>query len=130
MKPLILAEHYFAWHYGKSFADGYRVWSDILRFVVDFFSVSRLATTFFEPWKRMDEPYPKGFDPAAFFGTLVVNTLLRLVGMAVRAALILGGIFCAALWCALGLLAFVLWIFVPVFLVVAIIAGVHLLTNG
>jgi len=130
MKPLVLAESYIAWHYAKAYRDAFAVWMNLLWFVFNFFSIFTLLSTFWEPWKRMDEGYPKGFDPGAWLSTLVVNMLMRIVGMVTRAVLILFGLVFAALIFFAGILFFALWTVMPALLIGIILLGVYLFLYG
>lgn len=130
MPPLVLAASYAHWHYGQAFRDMYRVWTNLIWFVFNFFSIATLISTFFQPFKRLDEGYPKGFDPAAWIQTLIVNVLMRFVGAMVRATLILIGLFFALLVSLGGLLVFAVWIIMPVFIVAIVVLGMYLLIHG
>lgn len=130
MKPLLLAESYVAWHYGRAYSDMFRVWMNLIWFIFNFFSIFLLLSTFFQPWKRMDEAYPKGFDPGGWASVVIVNILMRLVGMAARGILILFGLALASLLFLAGILVFIIWTIMPLFLAVLILLGMYLLLHG
>ncbi len=130
MQPLVLAESYIMWHYGQAFRDMYRIWMNLFWFVFNFFSITVLFATFFEPWKRMNEQYPKGFDPAAWAAAVIVNTLMRLMGMIVKTIIILFGLLLALLLLLAGLAVFAVWIIMPIFFVALIVLGIYLLIHG
>lgn len=127
MKLLILIESYFAWHYGRAFADMFHVWMNFLWFVFNFFSISALIETFFDPWKRMGESYPKGFDIAGVISTFVVNVLMRAVGIMVRLIVLCIGLAFAIVIFAAGLLIAILWAFMPIVFVALVILSLHLI---
>lgn len=130
MQLLVLVESYIAWHYGRAYIDMYRIWMNLFWFIFHFFSISTLLSTFFQPWKRMDEQYPKGFDPAGWAGVIIINTLMRLVGMTVKAVLILFGLFLSLTLLLVGLVVFAVWTAMPIFLVSIIALGIYLTIHG
>lgn len=130
MKPLILAHSYVIWHYGRAYRDMLAVWGNLLWFIFNFFSIFMLLGTLFQPWKRMGEGYPKGFDPGGWASAVIVNTLMRVVGAVARGILILFGLFFAALLFFTGVVFFVAWTVMPIFLIAVIFLGVYLLLNG
>lgn len=80
---------YLQWHYTKALVEFSRIYKNLLRFVYHFFSVPLLLQSFFSPWRRLGEAYPKDkFDLEGVFTTLVVNSLMRLVGIFMRLVLI------------------------------------------
>lgn len=130
MKPLILTESYFAWHYGRAFIDMFHIWMNFLWFIFNFFSISALINTFFDPWKRMGESYPKGFDIAGVVSTLVVNLLMRVVGIMVRLIVLSIGLAFAVVIFVAGITVGILWALMPVVFVALVILGIHLFYYG
>lgn len=130
MKPLILTESYFAWHYGRAFVDMFHIWMNFLWFVFNFFSISALIETFFDPWKRMGESYPKGFDIAGVISTLVVNLLMRMVGIMVRLIVLCIGLAFATVIFVTGIVVGILWALMPVVFVALVILALHLIFYG
>ncbi len=124
-KPLILIESYFAWHYGRAFTDMFYIWMNFLWFVFNFFSVSVLVHTFFDPWKRMGEAYPKGFDIAGVVSTFVVNTLMRAVGIMVRLIVLSLGFAIALFVFVAGILIGILWALAPIVFTALVIISFH-----
>lgn len=108
---------YFAWHYGRAFAEIWNTCTNYIWAVWHFFSVPLLFKTFFSPWRRMDVGYGKGFDIENFIGPFIVNSLMRIVGMVLRVIIILVGLFCAIILFLLGIIVTVAWIFLPVIIV-------------
>jgi hypothetical protein len=127
VKPLLLTESYFAWHYGRAFWDMFHIWVNFLWFVFNFFSVSALIETFFDPWKRMGESYPKGLDIAGTVSTFVVNTLMRVVGIMVRLIVLCIGLAFAAVIFAAGIIIGILWALMPIVFVALVILSLHLI---
>jgi hypothetical protein len=129
-KPLILIESYFAWHYGRAFVDIFHIWMNFFWFVFNFFSLSALINTFFDPWKRMGESYPKGFDIAGVISTFVVNALMRVVGIMVRLIVLCIGLFFTALILVGGIAIGLLWALAPIVFVALVIISLHLIFYG
>jgi len=118
---------YFVWHYGRAFADLLALYTTALRFTLRLFSLGTLLRTLFSPWRRMGEEYKKGFDPEAFFSSLIVNILMRLVGAFIRIIVIIFGLVTLAFVVMFGVIAFALWALAPFLVVVGILRGIALL---
>lgn len=109
MRFVFVLEHYLAWHYGRALAEFSHIYRDIIGFVYNFFSIGILLRSYFAPWRRMGEDYPEDkFDFASIGSTLVVNTIMRLVGIFMRTVIIIVGL----------LMLFLVAIFYPVLLFV------------
>jgi hypothetical protein len=104
---------YFAWHYSRAFAEIWNTCTNYIWAVWHFFSVPILLRTFFAPWHKMDVQYGKGFDVENFFGPLIVNTIMRLVGMILRAVIIAIGLAGILIIFLLGISVLVIWPFLP-----------------
>ena len=127
MKYQLIFPAYFVWHYGRAFTDLGNIYKTVLWFTFRFFSIGSLMLTLFSPWRRLSEEYQKGFDPGAFFSTLLVNILMRIVGAFIRVIFIAIGITCLLLVFLGGLIVFVIWALAPVLSVVGISIGLMFL---
>jgi len=114
---------YFVWHYGKAFAEIFALYKKALWFTARFFSLWTLARTLFSPWRRLSEEYKKGFDPAEFFSSLLVNIIMRIVGALIRSMIIIIGIVCLCAVFLGGLIFFIIWMFAPVLVTVGVSTG-------
>lgn len=94
----------------------YRIFGNMVWFLYNFFSIPILLRTLFAPFKRLDEGYKKGLDLGAFFETLIVNMLMRLVGAALRLFLIMIGLVAVAVACIFYLFIFLVWLLAPLLL--------------
>lgn len=113
MNFLSIIPYYLAWHYSRGLRDYFKVWKNILWFVWNFFSITILLKTFFAPFKRLKEKYQGGLDIENFFTALITTTIMRLVGMTMRAVVIAPGLV-AFLVCFFGGLAgIIIWIVLP-----------------
>jgi len=129
-KLISLMEHYFAWHYGQAYKDIYGVWTNFIWFCFNFFSISELFASLFQPWKRMGEEYPKVFNFSVIIQTLIVNILMRFVGVMVRLLVISIGLAFASLIFLIGLTILLLWTVMPICIVALIILGISLIIHG
>ena len=129
MNPVAFVISYTKWHYSNALLDIIRVWGNFLWLSLHFFSTGTLLRTFFSPFMRMHEEYPgKGnFDPEYFAGTLVVNIIMRIVGILVRTIFIVlsVSIFSAILF--FGIIFIALWITAPIALSSFITLGLDLI---
>lgn len=128
MTVLALPFHYLRWHYSRALRDLLGIWMNLLWFVGNLFSVLTLFRTLIQPLKLIEEE--KGnfiAEPALFAQNLLVNIIMRIVGMSARTILLL---IAFILWAVLLLAApliFVLWLLLPVILIVLIGIGISLM---
>lgn len=128
MNPAIIFSGYLTWHYGKAFIAISVIWKNFLWFTGHFFSFLHLIKTLFSPWKRMGEEYQhKGFHPSSFFEVLIINTIMRIVGIFVRLLIIIIGLFAFLLVFLSGLVFFVFWIIAPFAIPLLILIGFNML---
>ena len=113
MYLLYLIPFYVRWHYTEGFRDLSRNWKGFISFTLHFFSIRLLFRTWFAPFGRLNEEYKKGFDTEAFFETLVVNTLMRVVGFVLRTFVIVIGLLVLFLVIILGPIVLMLWALAP-----------------
>ena len=85
--------------------------------------------TLLSPWKRMhEEKPPKGtFDPSYYAGSILVNVLMRIVGMMVRAVIIAISLLFFAIIFLGGLFLIFFWILSPIAIIVIFINGLVLI---
>lgn len=124
MHLLYLVPFYVKWHYTEGFRDLSRNWKSFLSFTLHFFSIGLLFRTWFAPFERLDEDYKKEFNTEVFLETLVVNTLMRVVGFVLRTFVIIMGLVALFIVAMLGPAIFVLWALVPFILLFLFIFGV------
>jgi hypothetical protein len=113
MYLLYLVPFYLKWHYTEGFRDLSCNWKSFISFTLHFFSIGLLFRTWLAPFGRLNEEYQKGFDAEAFFETLVVNTLMRIVGFVLRTCVIFIGLLVLFLVIIFGPIVFVLWVLAP-----------------
>ena|SRR3990167_1072825 len=127
--PLVFFE-YIAWHYSEGIAEFLSAWKNIHWFLYRFFAIPILMRTFFQPFKRIQESYVRGFDPAKFFETAVINLVTRLVGAVVR-SIILGIALLSQLFALVfGALLLTLFLAAPLLVPLSVVGGLFLLLFG
>ncbi len=127
MKFAILPLHYLWWHYTLALRDLTVVSGNLLWFIYRFFSLPSLVKTLFSPWRRLGEGYRRGFNPQAFLETLVVNTLMRIVGVIFRLVMIAVGLMALVVAILVGILFFIFWFLLPPLILILATAGVWLM---
>lgn len=121
-EPFILA--YTKWHYGDGLRELFGVAGNFLWFITNFFSFKLLLKTWFAPWKRLGEHYEGGFDISAFASTLLVNTLMRIVGFVTRTLVLIVGAISYVLVLVFSFFIFVIWFLAPAILLGSLILSV------
>ena len=116
--------NYFLWHYTRAFQNIWGIWMNFFWFTYNFFSLPILLKTLFLPWQRMGEEYKKGFDIKEFSETLVINSLMRVVGIFMRLAVILVGSIALLAVAFLGLGMFLLWALLPLVVIFLLAKGI------
>lgn len=114
---------YLKWHYGRALIEGWEVLINFTVFIFHYFSISLLFRTFFLRISRMGERYGQGFNIEKFFSTLIVNLIMRIVGMVVRTILIVIGLAATILMFLLGLFLYIVWLFLPLVIILSFIKG-------
>jgi hypothetical protein len=114
---------YMSWHYGPGVGEFLQAWKNISAFVYQFFSVDMLLKTFFQPFKRMQEDYTRGFDPSGYAETFIVNAMMRIVGMVVRSVFIAGAAFMQIVIGVVGSVCFVAFVGLPFVVPFCLISG-------
>ena len=108
---------YSKWHYGRGLRELFGVAHNFLWFVAHFFSFKLLFSTLVAPWKRLGEHYSGGFDLGAFASTIIVNTLMRVVGFFTRSIILLIGFLTYLFVAVFSGFIFVIWFFAPMILI-------------
>lgn len=117
MKVLGIIVHYLHWHYTKAFGEIFRLWTNILWFIKEFFSFSVLLKTLVTPWKRLSNSGSGGV--SGFFEGLIITTIMRIVGVIIRLVTFVFGLVCLIIAFAVGIIFIGVWPILPfvVFLV-------------
>lgn len=125
MTSINLIIRYFLWHYTKAFVDFFHIWRDFFWFCLRFFSIPTMLRTLFSPWKRISEERSGGIE--GFFTSLVVNSIMRIIGFFMRSMLIVIGCLSLVAVFVFGVTALVIWIFAPLIILVTFVKGIIML---
>lgn len=104
-----------------------KVWKNLLRFNLEYFSIPLLLRTFFSPWRKYTWSYGRRFDFGRYLEAFVSNLISRTLGAILRFFLILIGIFLEIIIFFGGPIALVGWFFLPLILVGGLILGFKIL---
>ena len=125
MKILSFTLQYAVWHYSRALFDIIGIIQNFVWFLYHYFSLPILARTFFTPWRRMNILHEKREGFNTFFSSLVVNIMMRLVGIIMRIIIILIGIFAIFAMSAFGIIFLIFWLFLPFIILALFVAGVR-----
>jgi len=117
MNFFLLFPYYFSWHYTRAIKDMVGIWFNFVWFIYNFFSIKILAQTLFSPIKRLKEGNARSFDIEKLLENFVVNFVMRVVGFFSRASVIFVGLLSVFLTLLLGVIAFLVWLSLPIALV-------------
>jgi hypothetical protein len=105
---------WFLWHFYEMPRFLILVWKNYILFALNYFSLPVLLKSLFSPWRKYKWIYPKGFNIAEFFNTLISNTFSRVLGFFMRIILIFVGILFQIFVVFGGTIIFLLWLLVPI----------------
>src|SRR5688572_8031457 len=109
---------YLFWHYRNGISDAKNLSKNLLWFLWNFFSINLLLKTLFSPWQKLNERRTKG-SLQSFFESLVINTLMRLVGAVIRLIFIFLGLIIIAFSAVLLFFFNILWLIMPAIVAVS-----------
>ncbi len=118
---------WLAWHFWEAPKGILKAFKNFLVFNFNFFSIPLLAKTLFSHWRRYIERYPRGFDIKGWLNAFVGNMISRCLGAFVRIVTILIGLIVELFILLGGIVAFLVWIFLPLFLLLGFYFGIRLL---
>lgn len=122
-----LLRKYFVWHFFDVSQEILKGWRNFLKFNLNYFSIPLLIRSFFSHWHKYKMSYGRGFDIGRYFEVFVFNSFSRCIGAILRFFLILIGLLFEILIIIFGLTVFLIWIFLPFFLVFGLLIGLILL---
>jgi len=122
-----LAVVFWRWYYGEAAKNILLAWKNYLIFAINYFSIPLLLRTLFAPWRRDITKKPKGLDLKKLFEYFAFNAISRGLGFLVRFATIIVGALFLIFVAFAGLIFFLFWIFLPIFVLAFLIFGVALL---
>lgn len=120
---------YIIWHYTRAFIDLLKIWVNILAFLLNFFSFKTIIKTFFSPWHRLGESYSGKVDPFELFSSLIINILMRLVGIFLRTIILIVSLVVISLAFVLAFLTFIIWLLWPIIIIFSFVYGFIIIFN-
>lgn len=127
MKGLTIIRDYIFWHYSAALLDILFIWRNYLWFVNHLFSVWLLIKTYISPWKRMSEKKPNVFDLEDFLSAILVNIIMRMVGMLFRTILLGIALFFYIVIIVAGFAFIIFWIVLPPLIIKLFVSGTSLI---
>lgn len=118
---------FIQWHFSDALGGLVRAWGNFLAFYWQFFSIGELLKTLFSHWRKTADSYGRGFDPSTFFTILLGNLISRFLGAIVRFVVIIIGVLFETFIFIFGFLIILLWIFLPLIILLCLLAGLGLL---
>lgn len=100
-----------------------KIWKNLLKFNLGYFSIPLLLKTFFSPWRKYTWSYGRGFSFSRYLEAFVSNVISRTLGAILRFFLILIGIFLEILIFIGGLVVLIGWFLTPLILLGGLIFG-------
>jgi hypothetical protein len=113
MNFLSIIPYYFSWHYSQGTISYFKIWKNLVWFLWNFFSIKILLKTFFAPFEKLKENYSGGLDIENWLSSIVVTSLMRLVVMIARSAIIVLGLIIILAFSAIGFLGIFVWLTLP-----------------
>lgn len=120
-------KNYFSWHYTVAYVDQAYIFKNYVWFLLHFFSVKEMLKSMISPWRRLREE--KGSlvnHPGDFFAALIVNIIMRIVGLSIRAVFLVVAALCLIILSFLVLIVFVFWTALPFVVLYFFIKGIIL----
>lgn len=102
-------------------------WRNFLKFNLNYFSVVLLLKTLFSPWRKYEVQRGRGFDFGRYIEAFFSNLIFRLIGAILRSVLIAVGLFFEVFVFLSGVIAFVVWLFLPLIMAGIFIYGFKML---
>ena len=128
MGILTVLINYLVWHYSTAVLSLFGLYRNLFVFFSNFFSLPILIRTWFSPWRRLDEKYPKNIiDLEAWASVFILNLLMRVVGFFMRTIIIgLGLIFIGLLIISFPIIL-VIWLLAPFLVIFLFLLGLGLI---
>lgn len=129
MQIYLLIPEYFLWHYTAALRLHINIVSNLLWFAYHFFSVPVLVRTLFAPWRRSHISYHLEFHPKVIAETIVLNSIMRILGFVFRFFVLVFGLTVCVLIALAGVVSFIVWFFLPIIIFLSFIKAVDLLIS-
>jgi hypothetical protein len=113
MNFLSIIPYYFSWHYSQGTISYFKIWKNLVWFLWNFFSIKILLKTFFAPFEKLKENYTGGLDIENWLSSILITTLMRLVGMFARSVIIILGLVTISAFSIIGFFGIFVWLTLP-----------------
>lgn len=90
-----------------------------------FFSVGILLRSFFQPWKRLGEEKGEKFKLEQWLQATVINTMMRLIGISLRAVILAFSLMVFAVTTLVVALFVSMWCLLPIIILALLVRGVQ-----
>lgn len=124
----ILIFAWFSWHFFQAPKSIAKIWRNFLWFNLNYFSAAFLLKTLFSPWKKISWSYGRGFDAGRYASVFLSNLISRILGAIVRIFIIFISLILEVFIFIAGLVAILIWIFLPAFLILGFWFGIRIIT--
>ena len=124
MNFLLIIPYYLSWHYSQGLLDYFRIWKNLIWFLWNFFSIKILIRTFFTPFERLQEKYAGGLDMESLAASIIVTTLMRVVGMLARTVIIIFGLITLTTFTLAGFIGIFIWLLLPMIILGLIVVSI------
>ncbi len=119
---------WFFWHFLEAPKDILKIWKNFLKFNLYYFSIALLLKTLFFPWRRYQWTVSgRGFDIGKYLEAFFSNLISRILGAIVRSIFIIIGLLTEFFIFLAGMILFLGWLILPVFLIASLIFGFSIL---
>ena len=105
--------HYVFWHYTRAWGEILHVWSNLIWFVINFFSLPQMMLSWLSPWKRMTEGRGEKWSFEDLASYIIIGIISRIVGGIMRTVVIFLGLVSLFTVLALGIVTLVFWAAAP-----------------
>ncbi|MDP2930175.1 MAG: hypothetical protein Q8N56_01010 [bacterium] len=102
-------------------------WKNILIFNFNYFSVPLLLKTLFAFWRQYQWYYPRSFSPGKYLEVFFSNSISRVLGAIIRLSVVFLGIITEFFIFIAGIIAVILWFFLPILIIWSGVLGIKLL---
>jgi len=123
----ILVFQFIIWYFLEAPKEILKIWRNFLLFNFNYFSIPLLLRTLFSHWRKYKYSYGRGFDFNRYLNVFSFNAVSRAVGTVVRIFVIFVGLTCEILILILGVIIFIGWFMLPVFLIMGFYYGFKIL---
>lgn len=119
--------NFITWYYIQGTKKLLEIWTDYLGYIFWYFGIGRHFRTLFSSWKRdISRVGRRGLHPVLWLQSAFENLVTRFLGAIVRSGVIIFGLIIelGAMFC--GLVIFVVWLFLPLFLLLGLEAVISI----